>query len=232
MDALRRAFSFGAVVDGEGGFLPEPAVALFDRGEVAKVPYILGTNTDEAQLYYSLDPTVPTTEQEYQAELTERYGAFAERVLEMYPASKFDGDYRKAITRVATDSGLVCGTLDTARRAVAAGLPVYMYNFNIPWAIAAAVLGKSHASEISHVFGTPLEVETPENAPVAGVMNTYWAAFAKTGNPNFDGAPVEWPRFMPDADDNDQRIQFDPNFEVLSSFRKEECKLWRQYAAQ
>jgi para-nitrobenzyl esterase len=231
MDGVRRAFSFGAVVDGEGGFLPEPAVAFFERNEVAKVPYILGTNTDEAQLYYSLDPNVPTTEEGYVAELFERYGTFADRVHAMYPASKFGGDYKKAITRVATDSGLVCGTLDTARRAVQAGLPVYMYNFNIPWSILPTVLGISHASEISHVFGSPYN-ESPENIAVADAMNAYWATFAKTGSPNFEGAPVEWPAFNPDENDNDQRIQFDPNFEVLDSFRREECILWREYAAQ
>ncbi len=231
MEGVRRAFSFGAVVDGPDGFLPEPAAALFERGEVAQVPYILGTNNDEAQLYYSLDSTLPKTEEEYQAELVERYGAFAPRVAAMYPVSKFNGDYKKAITRVATDSGLVCGTLDTARRAVKANLPVYMYNFNIPWSIARDLLGISHASEISHVFGSPYN-ETEENVAVGVAMNTYWATFAKTGDPNFDGAPATWPRFMPDQNDDDQRIQFDPNFETVNGFRKEECKLWREYAAQ
>jgi para-nitrobenzyl esterase len=227
---LTRAFSFGAVIDGEGGFLPEPARALLDRGAVAKVPYILGTNTDEAQLYTSGDQTMPTTEEQYRTRITQTYGAFAERVLAMYPVSKFDGNYKTAMTRIATDSGLVCGTLDTARRAVAAGLTVYMYNFNIPWSIAPGTLGKSHASEISHVFGTPYK-DTAANTPVGDVMNAYWANFAKTGNPNFQGAPVEWPQFKPDQDDNDLRIQFDPEYEVLQSFRKEECKLWREYAA-
>ena len=33
------------------------------------------------------------------------------------------------------DSALVCGTLDTARRAAKAALPVFMYNFNMPWQI-------------------------------------------------------------------------------------------------
>jgi para-nitrobenzyl esterase len=231
MAGVRRAFSFGAVVDGDGGFLPEPAAAMFERSAVAQVPYILGTNHDEAQLYYSLDPSVPTTEEEYQAELVERYGDFAPRVAAMYPVSKFNGDYRKAITRVATDSGLVCGTLDTARRAVDAGLSVYMYNFNIPWSIARDLLGISHASEISHVFGSPYN-ETEENVAVGVAMNAYWASFAKTGDPNYEGAPQVWPRFLPDANDDDQRIQFDPKFDVVQSFRKEECKLWREYATR
>ena len=193
------------------------------------MPYILGANTDEAQLYFSLDQSVPTNEQQYQTRSRKRMAAFAERVLAMYPASKFGDDYSKAIARVATDSGLVCGTHDTARRAVAAGLPVYMYNFNIPWSILPDLLGISHAAEISHVFGSPYQESEP-NIAVAEAMNAYWASFAATGNPNYQGAPVEWPRFMPDENDDDLRIQFDPNFEILHSFRREECLLWREYA--
>jgi para-nitrobenzyl esterase len=230
MDALRRNFSFGPVVDGEGGFLPKTATELFDAGEVAQVPYILGTNTDEAQLYF-VAAAVPSSDEEYRSALLERYAGFAERVLAMYPIAKFEGDYRKAMARIASDSGLICSTLDTARRAVAAGLPVFMYNFNIPWSISPALLGASHASEISHVFGTPYN-ESAENVAVAEAMNAYWASFAETGDPNFEGAPAHWPRFMPNESDDDLRLQLDPGFETLQSFRKEECALWREYAAQ
>lgn len=229
MDALRRNFGFGPVIDGEGGFLPEPTRVLFDRGDVADVPYILGTNTEEAQLYFIAAP-VPADEDAYVAEINETYGDFAERVLELYPSASFDGNYRRVMSRIATDSGLVCGTLDTARRAAAAGLDVYMYNFNIDWSIAPTIFGPSHAAEISHVFGTPY-METDANIAVAEAMNTYWSTFAATGDPNYDGAPAEWPRYLPDEDDNDQRLQLYPEYEVLESFRKEECAFWREYAA-
>lgn len=229
MSALRANFRFGPVIDGEGGFLPEPAGELYDRGDIANVPYILGTNTEEAQLYF-IAAEVPATEEEYVAEIDETYGDFADRVLEMYPSERFGGDYRKTMARIATDSGLVCGTMDTARRAAAAGLDVYMYNFNIDWSIGGTVLGPSHASEISHVFGTPYN-ESEENEAVGEVMNTYWATFARTGDPNYEGAPAVWPRYLPDEDDNDQRLQLDPDYEVLDNFRKEECILWREYAA-
>jgi para-nitrobenzyl esterase len=230
MDALRLAFNFGAVVDGPGGFLPEPAQALFDRGEVAQVPYILGSTTDEARLYF-LSAAVPTSDDEYKAMIDMTYGTFADRVLAMYPIAKFNGDYRLATARISTDSGIVCGTHDTARRAAKAGLSVYMYNFNIPWSIAPDALGACHTSEISSVFGSPYN-ENAENTSVATAMNTYWATFAKTGDPNFQGAPATWPAFKPDDDDDDERLQFDPQYLQLHSFRKEECELWREYAGQ
>ncbi|HLK41488.1 MAG TPA: carboxylesterase family protein, partial [Polyangiaceae bacterium] len=123
--------------------------------------------------------------------------------------------------------------LDTARRAASAGLPgVYMYNFDIDWSISPQLFGACHTSEISHVFGTPYMV-TGMNAAVADAMNRYWGAFARTGNPNFDGAPGMWPAFGPDAMGVDSRIQFDlsPGYETLTSFRKDECQLWADYAA-
>jgi para-nitrobenzyl esterase len=216
---------FGISIDGE--FLPRPAREIYDAGDIAQVPYILGSNTEEGMLYF-YTATVPEDDAGYEAELQERFGDFAERILEVYPSSRFEGNYRAALARVVGDSGLVCGTHDTARRAVAAGLDVWMYNFNVPWSIARTILGPTHASEISHVFGTPYN-EDEDGEAVAEAMNAYWARFAETGDPNGDDAPAEWPQFSPDENDDDLRLQLDPDFDVLESFRKEECALWRDY---
>jgi para-nitrobenzyl esterase len=232
MDALRASFSFRPNVDGEGGFLPEPATELFDRGDIAKVPYMLGSTNDEAQLYY-IAAQVPETEDDYVAYVKDKYGDFADRVLDMYPSSKFDGDYKKAVVRIATDSGIVCSTLDTARRAQAAGLDVFMYNFNVPWSVSPDLLGTCHVSEISMVFDAPYN-ESDDNLPVAHAMNAYWASFAKTGDPNYADAPAKWPPFMQDGKSDDARLQFDPaaKYEVVHAFRNEECALWADYAKQ
>jgi para-nitrobenzyl esterase len=218
-------WSFSVVVDGPGGFLPQQPRALFDSGDIAKVPYILGSNNDEGYLFL-LNATLPKTEADYEAALKDRFGADADAVLAMYPVSKFSGDYTAALARVVGDSGLICGTHDSARRAAKAGLSVFMYNFNVPWAIAPNVLHVSHAAEMSHVFGNPYMPDTG-STKVSDAMNAFWANFAKTGDPNFTGAPATWPAFAPDANDNDERIQFDPALETVKNFRKEECAFWR-----
>jgi para-nitrobenzyl esterase len=224
------SFSFSAVVDGPGGFLPDQPRTLFDSGNIAKVPYLLGSNNDEGMLFL-LMATIPTSDSEYLTALQNNFGSFAPQVLMEYPVSKFNGDYKLALARAIGDSGLGCGTHDTARRAAKAGVPVFMYNFNIPWAIAATTLLASHASEISHVFGDPIN-PMPDSQAVSDAMNAFWAHFAQTGDPNYPGAPATWPAFKPDANDSDQRLQLDPGWEVLTDFRKQECAFWRQYFDQ
>jgi carboxylesterase type B len=144
----------------------------------------------------------------------------------------FDGDYDAARARVVGDSGVVCSTHDTARRAVKAGLKVFMYNFNVWWSLSPETFRAGHAAEISDVFGSPYVREgqdpsvTEESQMVADAMNTYWARFAETGDPNGPDAPAQWPEFDPD---DDQRLQLDPSWEVFKDFRKVECEFWREY---
>jgi para-nitrobenzyl esterase len=221
----RSPWSFAAVLDGPRGFLPDTPKALFDRGAIARVPYMLGANNDEGTTFVFRAPPL-TSEAEYLADLKSRYGDAAEDVAALYPASKFGGDFNAARARVVGDSGVVCSTHDTARRALQAGLRVYMYNFNVPWSIAPTVLFAGHAAEISHVFGTPwLPTPDSNSATVGRVMNTYWAQFARTGNPNTPDFQT-WPEFRPERD---QRLQLDPYWSVLVDFRTKECEFWREY---
>lgn len=223
----RGAWSFAAVIDGAGGFLPDAPQALFDRGEIAKVPYLLGANHDEGTTFV-LRARPLMSEAEYLADLDARFGARAAEVAALYPASKFGGNFNLARAHVLGDSGIVCGTHDTARRAARAGLRVYVYDFNMPWSLAPDVLRAAHAAEISHVFGVPhLPAPDPASEQVAAAMNGYWARFAKSGDPNGADAPAVWPVFSPEAD---VRLQLDPSWSVLEDFRAEQCAFWRQLA--
>jgi para-nitrobenzyl esterase len=218
-------WSFAAVIDADG-FLPDTPKALFDSGEIADVPYLLGSNNDEGTTFV-ISATSLTSEAEYLADLEARYGDAAPDVAALYPPSDFDGDFDAARARVIGDAGVVCSTHDTARRAARAGRTVFLYNFNVHWSLAPDLLRAGHAGEISHVFGTPyLPEPDPESAAVAAAMNAYWARFAETGDPNGPDAPATWPEFR---DDDDRRLQLDPSWEELEDFRVEECAFWRQY---
>lgn len=224
-------WSFAVVLGGPDAFLPGTPRSLFESGNIAQVPYLLGANTDEGTTFVWQAESL-TSDEEYQADLAARFGDYADEVYTMYPPDDFDSDYDLARENVITDSGLLCSTHDTARLASDAGLDVFMYNFNVPWSLLPVILKAGHASEISHVFGKPyvglFESTTTieESQQVADAMNTYWAAFALNGNPNWSGAPALWPSFFPD---NDKRLQLDQNWEILEDYRAEKCAFWRMY---
>jgi para-nitrobenzyl esterase len=226
--SLGKSNQFGVVVDGE--FVSERTRDLFERGDVAKVPFLTGSNTDEGALFV-LGLPQPQDEAAYMAVLTQRYGQYAAQIAAQYPASRFAGSYVDAFTRAVGDQIIVCSSHDSMRRAAKAGLPVYAYNFNVVWALGNGFLKVSHAAEISHVFGSPL-MPTPESQTVSDQMNAYWARFARTGDPNGPDAPAPWPVYGPDPDANDRRLQLDPEWQELANFRSEDCAMWQALYAQ
>lgn len=224
-------WSFRVVIDGDGGVLPDEPRAMFKRGDIAKVPYLLGANNDEGTTFV-WRATRLWTDEAYMADLRARFGDFADEVYAMYPPSDFGGNYNRARENVITDSDMLTSTHDTARLASDAGLDVFMYNFNVPWSLLPTVMKAAHASEISHVFGKPYvrpfqnnEI-TEESQKVADAMNTYWASFARNGNPNFEGSPALWPRFLTEMD---KRLQLDSNWEILTNYKARKCAFWREY---
>lgn len=74
--------------------------------------------------------------------------------------------------------------------------PAYLYHFNrlAPEVRFAGRLKCYHASEISYIFGTPLTAPPPEDIALSRQMRSYWANFARHGDPNGDGLPA-WPEY-------------------------------------
>jgi len=59
--------------------------------------------------------------------------------------------------------------------------------------------GAGHGAEIAYVFNNldarwGASEATAEDEKVAEILNTYWANFAKTGNPNVNDLPL-WPLY-------------------------------------
>jgi para-nitrobenzyl esterase len=219
---------FGPNVDGQ--FLPDQPRSLYNAGNVAKVPYLLGSNTDEGTLFVG-GAEISTPEQ-YTAQLVARFGATAAAQIEQrYPVAAFtEGNANPplaALARVVGDSSLVCSTYDTAIRA-AVHAPVFMYNYDIPVPSAvgnAAFLGATHGAELTSVFGTsPLLAVDLQTKAASDLMQRYWTNFAKDGDPNA-GSDPDWPQLTPTTN---IRMNFAiPQSSVKTNFRADECAFWR-----
>jgi para-nitrobenzyl esterase len=215
-------------------FMPAQPRQIYDDGNAAKIPYLLGSNTDEGTLF--LPATKPTNLDQYMAALTSMFGAtVAGQVATLYSMDKFTNAMPNAATaalaRVIGDSRLVCTTFDTAERQAHAGAPVFMYNFDIPVPAAIAPgLGATHGSELTFVFGTsPLLATDPPQLAASAAIQRYWTNFAKTGNPN--GAPdPSWPAL---TEATNVRMNLATQQTVVNDFRATECAFWRAgYAMQ
>ncbi len=219
---LSASGGFGPAVD--GGVVPEQPRVLFDRGAFAKVPYVLGSNSDEGTLFLLQTPPVQT-EEEYRVALEARYGERAPEIAATYPVADF-ANPNDALARATGDAVLVCGTYDTARRAAAGGADVWLYNFS--WPVLTDILPflrATHGAEIAFVFGSA-ESPTPADAAISESMQGYWSRFARRGDPNGDGA-LDWPRY---EEATDRRINFDADNTILTGFRREECEMWWRFA--
>jgi para-nitrobenzyl esterase len=216
--------TIGPTVDGD--FLPEQPRTLYESGNFNKVPYLLGSNTDEGTLFTAAN--VITTEAQYDAALKMQYMSAAEAIKALYSLDKFadakPNPAHAALSRVAGDARLVCTTTDTARLAAAHAPAVYTYNFDIPvrMGLSPTFLGATHGAELVYVFQTSPSFEEKETA-TSELMQRYWTNFARTGDPNGDDAP-EWPTF---SNESDRRMNFALDAsEAVDAFRKAECDLW------
>ncbi|TMQ13445.1 MAG: carboxylesterase family protein, partial [Deltaproteobacteria bacterium] len=202
---------------------------LYNTGQIAKVPYLLGSNTDEGTLF--LPAAKPMTDQQYMDALTAMFGATAAgQVATVYKVTDFanglPNPQTAALARVIGDSRLVCTTFDTAERMAHAGVPVYMYNFDVPVPVAiSATLGATHGSELTSVFGTsPTFAADPAGKAVSDLMQRYWTNFASTGDPN-GGSDLKWPAL---TEAMNVRVNFalqQPS--IVTDFRATQCAFWR-----
>lgn len=155
----------------------------FYRGEEMRIPLIIGGNSNESSLG-------GMTEAAAKALLGDRFPALLEGYVAMTgkPAAT-------AAIDLAEDVGFVLPSYALADRHAANGAPAFAYYFDqVPVDQRAGAAGTDHGGELEYVFGTkPVEHRwDARDAAVSRLMGDYWVRFARTGNPNGDGAP-NWP---------------------------------------
>jgi para-nitrobenzyl esterase len=181
----------GPMIDGV--FLTEEAEPAFRAGRQAKVPYMIGANDREFGFFA---PPVDRAEAMFAP-----FGAAKDEALRAYDS---DGTNRsEAAVQLMSDQAMVEPARFLARLA-APVQPTYAYRFSyVASSLRAKEKGALHATEIPFVFSTVKAkyeaAATPEDLAIAAAATDYWAAFARTGNPNGAGRP-QWPVYAAATD--------------------------------
>jgi para-nitrobenzyl esterase len=205
--ALDRRPWFSPVLDGY--FLPESVAAIFAAGKQAQVPLLAGWNADESRAGVVLGKQ-KTTAHSFADDTRKRFGDQADAILKVYPAAT-DAEALESAAALASDLFIGYATwkwVETHQRT--GGARVYRYSFDrkIPvpanhkvngMPATARDVGARHAGEIEYVFGAldlslPKVPWEPSDRRLSDTMTTYWANFARTGDPNGGGLP-KWSRY-------------------------------------
>ena len=205
----------------DGHFLTRDPVEVFAAGAQARVPLLVGWNSEESSYRAVLGPAEPTREN-FAGAVTKLYGDRAEEVLEVYRAATDEGVVQAA-TDLAGDRFIGYSTWKWADlHGETGGKPVYRYLYARPRPAMRPEMGDAvpglaggvrrgpeakadrpppprgavHSAEIEYALGNLATNEvyawTPEDYKVSEVMQGYFANFVKAGDPNGPGLP-SWP---------------------------------------
>ncbi|WP_231923378.1 carboxylesterase/lipase family protein [Sphingobium cloacae] len=170
--------NFGAVVDGE--MIPEETAIAFAKGDIARVPYIAGSTSNEASVFglMGFDERV----------LEDRFGIDFATVRKVYdPEGKLG--QAELLRQVQTDFIFTSAAMATAALA-GRWQPSWSYHFAyVPPAQRGKVAGAPHCADMGYTLGAAKASQGEENARLARMMQDYWTNFIRNGDPNGAGLP-------------------------------------------
>jgi len=199
VSAMKRARISGWTIG--GSFLPENPRNAITAGRWNKVPILMGTNRNEYRLLNV--GAYKSTAADYTGYLQRTYGAAAGDVLARYPLESYPAPFY-ALTSVQTDAIYACGAQVIANT-VSGLTPTWQYEFNDPdsptlygFQPIGINMNSAHSAELAYIFDFTLGDRplTATQVKLATQMKRYWAAFARTGDPNAKGLP-SWPKRTP-----------------------------------
>jgi para-nitrobenzyl esterase len=166
------------------------------------VPLLAGWNSAESNYMGFLGKDGPTVEN-YEKAVRKNYNDKADEVLGQYKATTVE-EVKQAATDLATDRFIAYGTwkwIDLHTKT--GGKPVYRYLYAHPRpplvtatgeAADNAPMGAGHSWEIEYALGNLATNKVyawgPDDYKVSETMETLFANFIRTGDPNGKGLPV------------------------------------------
>lgn len=181
----------GPMIDGK--IVVGQMQTLYTEGKYHHVPLVVGTN--------SMD--IGFTSAKNKEELFASFGKDAKAAEEAYDAADAKNFFLLGM-KVGADAFMIEPARFVAQTLSSQGDSVWEYRFGyVATSMRDKWPGAPHATEIPFVFDTVKAkygaALTPEDEKIAQETNTYWANFAKSGNPNGEGLP-DWPNYHSNTD--------------------------------
>jgi para-nitrobenzyl esterase len=224
----------------DGHFLPAMPVASFSAGAQARVPLIVGTNTQEREFDATLQG-IDLTPQNWPRTLRILLSSHADEALTFFPGSTEEEVARsvRQLQRNMFVNHCTWRWMDLHRQT--GGAPVYFYEYAHPRPLETSplrdgppksLIGTVHGAEIEYALDNldaePQYVWAADDREVSRVFSGYVAQFVKTGNPNGSGLP-EWPAVREQQGGLTRQVIANPTQTVLDRGAAEQAFMLRYY---
>ncbi|XP_076040560.1 acetylcholinesterase-like [Oratosquilla oratoria] len=242
-------FPFVPIIDGV--FLDEHPVKALQNRNFKKTNILMGSNSEEGFwfiMYFLTDffrreENIQITRDQFERSVRDLHPYFNDVIRQaiMFEYTDWlnpdDGDMnRDAIDKMVGDYHYVCNVNEFANYYAQSGNNVFMYYFvhRSTQNLWPKWMGVMHGDEISFVFGQPFNPKYGYNEleqDLSRRMMTYWANFAKTGNPseNEDG---EWDHTYWPVHTHTERsyLTLSTNISVIGKGpRLKKCAFWKKF---